>query len=235
MSNVLGTVVDVKEICRVAQEKNIVTLIDGSQSSVHLPINVKDIGCDFFVITGHKLYGPSSSGALYARKKRHEEMINFMGGGDMIKIVERDHVTYNISPHRFEAGTPGIVQMIGLGAAIDYMQEIGTDHIAKHETSLRDYANTKLSKLDFLNIQGNSVNKGAIFSFTLNGAGHPHDISTIIDQRGIAVRAGHHCAQPLMKHLGVTSTARASFAMYNTTEEIDKLADALSFCYDILS
>ena len=235
MSNVLGTVVDVKEICRVAQEKNIATLIDGSQSSVHLPINVKELGCDFFVITGHKLYGPSSSGALYARKKRHEEMINFMGGGDMIKVVERDLVTYNVSPHRFEAGTPGIVQMIGLGAAIDYMQGIGLEHISKHETSLRDYANAKLSELDFLNIQGNSTNKGAIFSFTLKGAGHPHDISTIIDQRGIAVRAGHHCAQPLMKHLGVTSTARASFAMYNTIEEIDKLADALSFCYDILS
>jgi cysteine desulfurase/selenocysteine lyase len=162
-------------------------------------------------------------------------MINFMGGGDMIKVVERDLVTYNVSPHRFEAGTPGIVQMIGLGAAIDYMQGIGLENISKHETSLRDYANAKLSKLDFLNIQGNSTNKGAIFSFTLKGAGHPHDISTIIDQRGIAVRAGHHCAQPLMKHLGVTSTARASFAMYNTIEEIDKLADALSFCYELLS
>ena len=235
MSNVLGTVVDVKEICKFARRNNIATLIDGSQSSVHMPIDVKDIGCDFFVITGHKLYGPSSSGALYARKERHDEMINFMGGGDMIKIVEKDLVTYNVSPHRFEAGTPGIVQMIGLGAAIDYMNHIGTENIAKHETSLRDYANSKLCELDFLNIQGKAPDKGAIFSFTLNGAGHPHDISTIIDQRGIAVRAGHHCAQPLMKHMGVTSTARASFAMYNTTEEIDKLVDALSFCYEILS
>lgn len=235
MSNVLGTIVDVKEICKFARKNNITTLIDGSQSSVHMPIDVKDIGCDFFVITGHKLYGPSSSGALYARKDRHDEMINFMGGGDMIKIVEKDLVTYNVSPHRFEAGTPGIVQMIGLGAAIDYMNHIGTENIAKHETTLRDYANSKLRALNFLNIQGNAPDKGAIFSFTLNGAGHPHDISTIIDQRGIAVRAGHHCAQPLMKHMGVTSTARASFAMYNTTEEIDKLVDALSFCYEILS
>jgi cysteine desulfurase/selenocysteine lyase len=162
-------------------------------------------------------------------------MINFMGGGDMIKVVERDLVTYNVSPHRFEAGTPGIVQMIGLGAAIDYMQGIGLENISKHETSLRDYANAKLSKLDFLTFRVTQLIRGLYFPLHLKEQAIPHDISTIIDQRGIAVRAGHHCAQPLMKHLGVTSTARASFAMYNTIEEIDKLADALSFCYDILS
>ena len=235
MSNVLGTVVDVKAICTAAREKGVAVLVDGSQSSVHMPINVSDMGCDFFVITGHKLYGPSSSGAIYIRKDRQDEMQHFMGGGDMIKIVERDFVSYNVSPFKFEAGTPGIVQMIGLGAAIDYMQSVGLENIAEHETKLRNYAVEKLSKLNWLNVYGNTATKGAIFSFTLEGAGHPHDISTIIDQRGIAVRAGHHCAQPLMKHLGVSSTARASLAMYNTTEEIDKLVDALSFCYEILS
>ena len=235
MSNVLGTVVDVKAICTAAREKGVAVLVDGSQSSVHMPINVLDMGCDFFVITGHKLYGPSSSGAIYIRKDRQDEMQHFMGGGDMIKIVERDFVSYNVSPFKFEAGTPGIVQMIGLGAAIDYMQSVGLENIAEHETKLRNYAVEKLSKLNWLNLYGNTATKGAIFSFTLEGAGHPHDISTIIDQRGIAVRAGHHCAQPLMDHLGVSSTARASLAMYNTTEEIDKLVDALSFCYEILS
>ena len=235
MSNVLGTVVDVKAICTAAREKGVAVLVDGSQSSVHMPINVSDMGCDFFVITGHKLYGPSSSGAIYIRKDRQDEMQHFMGGGDMIKIVERDFVSYNVSPFKFEAGTPGIVQMIGLGAAIDYMQSVGLENIAEHETKLRNYAVEKLSKLNWLNVYGNTTTKGAIFSFTLEGAGHPHDISTIIDQRGIAVRAGHHCAQPLMDHLGVSSTARASLAMYNTTEEIDKLVDALSFCYEILS
>ena len=235
MSNVLGTVVDVKAICTEARKKGVAVLVDGSQSSVHMPINVSDMGCDFFVITGHKLYGPSSSGAIYIRKDRQDEMQHFMGGGDMIKIVERDFVSYNVSPFKFEAGTPGIVQMIGLGAAIDYMQSVGLKNIADHETNLRNYAVEKLSNLNWLKVYGNTSTKGAIFSFTLEGAGHPHDISTIIDQRGIAVRAGHHCAQPLMKHLGVSSTARASLAMYNTTEEIDKLVDALSFCYEILS
>lgn len=235
MSNVLGTVVDVKTICTAARERGVAVLVDGSQSCVHMPVNVQDIGCDFFAITGHKLYGPTSSGALYIRKERHDEMRPFMGGGDMIKTVERDIVTYNTAPHKFEAGTPGIVQMIGLGAAIDYMHGIGLKNIAAHEASLRDYAVQKLSKFNWLNIQGRTADKGAIFSFTLEGAGHPHDISTIIDQRGIAVRAGHHCAQPLMQHLGVSATARASFGMYNTPEEIDKLADALSFCYEILA
>jgi cysteine desulfurase/selenocysteine lyase len=235
MSNVLGTVVDVKTICTEARQRGIATLIDGSQSSVHMPVNVQEIGCDFFAITGHKLYGPSSSGAIYVRKERADEMRPFMGGGDMIKVVERDQVSYNSAPHKFEAGTPGIVQMIGLGAAIDYMQSIGVDNIAAHEAGLRDYAMDKLSSLNWLNIQGRTATKGAIFSFTLNSAGHPHDISTIIDQRGIAVRAGHHCAQPLMQHLGVSATARASFAMYNTTEEVDKLIDALNFCHEILA
>ncbi len=235
MSNVLGTVVDVKTICDAARQRGIATLVDGSQSSVHMPVNVQEIGCDFFAITGHKLYGPSSSGAIYVRKERGDEMQPFMGGGDMIKTVERDIVTYNSMPHKLEAGTPGIVQMIGLGAAIDYMQDIGMENIAQHEASLRDYAVKKLSKYNWLDIQGQTNTKGAIFSFTIQGAGHPHDISTILDQRGIAVRAGHHCAQPLMQHLGITASARASFAMYNQLDEIDKLADALEFCHELLA
>lgn len=235
MSNVLGTVVDVKSICTAARERGVAVLVDGSQSAVHMPVNVQEIGCDFFAITGHKLYGPSSSGAIYIRKDRQDEMRPFMGGGDMIKSVDRETLTYNSGPHKFEAGTPGIVQMIGLGVAIDYLTDIGMDNIAVHEAQIRDYAAQELSKLNWLNIQGETATKGAIFSFTIDGIGHPHDVSTIIDQQGIAVRAGHHCAQPLMKHLGLTATARASFAMYNTTQEVDKLAKSLTFCHDILT
>ena len=235
MSNVLGTVVDVKSICTAARACGVPVVVDGSQSSVHSAVDVQDIGCDFFAITGHKLYGPSGSGALYIRKERMAEMRPFMGGGDMIRDVTREIVTYNDPPHKFEAGTPGIVQTIGMGVALEYLMGLGMQNIADHERNLRDYAQEKFSGLNWLNIQGNSATKGAIFSFTLEGAGHPHDISTVVDQRGIAVRAGHHCAQPLMAHLGVTATCRASFGLYNTTEEIDKLVDALSFCYEILS
>lgn len=233
MSNVLGTVVDVKTICTAAHAKGIAVLVDGSQSSVHMPVDVSDLGCDFFAITGHKLYGPSSSGAIYVKRSRQAEMQPFMGGGDMIKDVGRDIITYNTGSHKFEAGTPGIVQMIGLGASIDYMQKIGMANIAQHELSLRDYMQTRTKELNWLNIQGQSATKGAIFSFTIEGAGHPHDISTVVDQRGIAVRAGHHCAQPLMDHLGVTATCRASFGLYNTKDEIDVLIDALSLCHEL--
>lgn len=233
MSNVMGTVVDVKAITAAAHEKGVPVLVDGSQSSVHMPVDVQDIGADFYAITGHKLYGPSSSGAIYINRARQAEMRPFMGGGDMIRTVAKDVVTYNDPPHKFEAGTPGIVQMIGLGAAIEYMMGIGMENIAAHENALRDYAQSRLSGLNWLNIQGNSATKGAIFSFTLDGAAHPHDISTVVDQRGIAVRAGHHCAQPLMEHLGVTATCRASFGMYNTTEEVDKLVSALELCHEL--
>jgi len=235
MSNVLGTVVDVKSICTAAHARGVPVVVDGSQSSVHMPVDVQDIGCDFFAITGHKLYGPTASGALYVRRDRMAEMRPFMGGGDMIREVSRDVITYNDPPHKFESGTPGIVQMIGMGVALNYMMGLGMDNIAAHEHTLRDYAQTKLSGLNWLNIQGNSKTKGAIFSFTLEGAGHPHDISTVVDQRGIAVRAGHHCAQPLMQHLGVTATCRASFGLYNTTEEVDKLVDALELCHDLFA
>ncbi len=233
MSNVLGTVVDVKTICHAARARGIATCIDGSQATVHMPVDVADIGCDFYAITGHKLYGPSASGAIFIRKTRMAEMRPFMGGGDMIADVTRDAVSYNVPPHKFEAGTPGIVQMIGLGVALDYMMGLGMDNIAAHEASLRDYARTKLDGLNWLNIQGNAPDKGAIFSFTMAGGAHPHDISTIVDQKGIAVRAGHHCAQPLMQHLGVSATCRASFGLYNTTDEVDKLVDALELCHEL--
>ncbi|MEM9100512.1 MAG: cysteine desulfurase [Pseudomonadota bacterium] len=234
MSNVLGTVVDVQTICQAARERGIVTVIDGSQSAVHLPVNVEEIGCDFFAMTGHKLYGPSGSGALFARAERLAEMQPFMGGGDMIHEVGKEAISYTSGPLKFEAGTPPIVQMIGLGAAIDYVQDLGMENIAAYEAGLRDYASQRLGGINWLTLHGKSETKGAIFSFTMEGAAHPHDISTIIDRKGVAVRAGHHCCQPLMEHLGVTGTCRASFALYNTTEEVDKLVDALELCHDLL-
>jgi cysteine desulfurase/selenocysteine lyase len=234
MSNVLGTRVDVKSICTAARAKGVPVLVDGSQGAAHGPVNVRDLGCDFYAITGHKLYGPSGSGAIYIHPDRQAEMIPFIGGGDMIREVHKDVITYNDPPMKFEAGTPGIVQTIGLGVALEYLMEIGMDKIAAHENDLRDYATQQLLKLNWLHVQGTAANKGAIFSFTLDGAGHPHDISTILDKRGVAVRAGQHCAGPLMDHLGVSATCRASFAMYNTREEVDTLVDALHLAYELL-
>jgi len=230
MSNVLGTRVDVKSICALAHAKGIPVLVDGSQAAVHMPVDVQDIGCDFYAITGHKLYGPSGSGAIYIKSERQREMQPFMGGGDMIGHVSKDEITYNDPPMKFEAGTPGIVQTIGFGVALDYLTEIGMDNVAAHEAELAAYASTRLGGLNWLNIQGQAPDKGAIFSFTLDGAAHAHDISTVLDKKGIAVRAGHHCAQPLMEHMGVTATCRASFGMYNTTEEVDKLVEGLTLC-----
>ena len=233
LSNVLGTVVDVKTITKAAHDLGTVVLVDGSQAAVHMPIDVEDIDCDFYSITGHKLYGPSGSGAIYIKPERMAEMRPFMGGGDMIRDVGREVITYNDAPMKFEAGTPAIVQQIGLGVALDYMMDIGMENIASHEKALRDYARERLDGLNWLNIQGKSLSKAAIFSFTLNGPAHAHDISTVLDKKGIAVRAGHHCAQPLMEHLGVSSTCRASFAMYNTKGEVDKLVDGLEFCQEL--
>ena len=231
MSNVLGTVVDVKAITAGAHAKGVPVLIDGSQSAVHMPVDVTDIGCDFYAITGHKLYGPSGSGAIYVAKERMAEMQPFMGGGDMIRDVTRDTVTWNDPPMMFEAGTPGIVQTIGLGVALDYMMQVGMDEIAAHEHLLRDYARDRLDGLNWLNVQGTSATKGAIFSFKMQGAAHAHDISTVLDKKGVAVRAGTHCAMPLMEHLGVGATCRASFGMYNTTDEIDVMIEALELCH----
>jgi cysteine desulfurase/selenocysteine lyase len=233
MSNVLGTVVDVKAICRAARQKGVPVLVDGSQAAVHMPVDVVDLGADFYAFTGHKLYGPSGSGAIYIRAERQAEMRPFLGGGDMIREVTREAVTWNDPPMKFEAGTPGIVQQIGLGVALEYMMGLGMDNIAAHERRLRDYARDKLAGLNWLQVQGNSAGKGAIFSFTLEGPAHAHDISTVLDKRGIAVRAGTHCAMPLMEHLGVGATCRASFGLYNTVEEVDALVSALELCHDL--
>jgi len=235
MSNVLGTVVDVKTICAAARERGVPVLVDGSQAAVHMPVDVAEIGADFYAITGHKLYGPSGSGAIFIHRDRQAEMRPFIGGGDMIREVTRDAVTWNDPPMKFEAGTPGIVQQIGLGVALDYLMGIGMANIAAHERQIRDYARDKLAGLNWLQVQGNSATKGAIFSFTLDGPAHAHDISTVLDKRGIAVRAGTHCAMPLMDHMGVTATCRASFAMYNTTAEVDTLISALELCHQLFA
>ena len=233
MSNVLGTVVDVAAICRGAKVLGVPVLVDGSQAAVHLPVDLAEIGCDFYTVTGHKLYGPSGSGAIFIHRDRLAEMRPFLGGGDMIRDVSRDAVSYNDPPMKFEAGTPNIVAQIGLGAAIDYLTGLGMADIAAHERDLRDYARTRLSGLNWLKVQGNSATKAAIFSFTLDGPAHAHDISTVLDKRGIAVRAGTHCAMPLMAHLGVGATCRASFGLYNTVEEVDALISALELCRDL--
>ena len=235
MSNVLGTVVDVAAICAGAQARGVPVLVDGSQGAVHLPVDVAALGCDFYAITGHKLYGPSGSGAIFIKSARMAEMRPFLGGGDMIREVARDVVTYADPPMRFEAGTPGIVQQIGLGVALEYLMGLGMDAIGAHERVLRDYARTRLAGLNWLNVQGDSADKGAIFSFTLQGGAHPHDISTVLDKRGVAVRAGTHCAMPLLTHLGLTATCRASFALYNTKAEVDVLIDALELCHDLFA
>ncbi|WP_099868190.1 cysteine desulfurase [Pararhizobium haloflavum] len=226
MSNVLGTVVDVKEVCRIAHERGIPVLVDGSQAAVHMPVDVSDIDCDWYVFTGHKVYGPSGIGVLYGKTDRLKAMRPFQGGGEMIFDVSEDDITYNDPPHRFEAGTPPIVQAIGLGAALDYMESVGREHIAAHEADLTDYARERLKSVNALRIFGDAPGKGAIFSFEIEGV-HAHDISMVIDRSGVAVRAGTHCAQPLLKRYGVTSTCRASFGMYNTRAEIDALAEAL--------
>ena len=234
LSNVLGTKVDVKSICQGAALKGVPVLIDGSQGAVHMPVDISDIGCDFYAITGHKLCGPSGSGAIYVKKERMAEMRPFIGGGDMIREVHRDSVIYNNPPHLFEAGTPGIVQTIGLGVALDYMMSLGMDKIAAYETEIAEYADEELNALNWLNVQGHAPDKGAIFSFTIDGAGHAHDISTILDKKGIAVRAGQHCAGPLMDHLGINASCRASFAFYNTKQEVDALVDGLRLANDLL-
>lgn len=235
VSNVLGTKVDVKKITAGAHAKGVPVLVDGSQAAVHMPVDVQDIDCDFYAVTGHKLYGPSGSGAIYIKSDRMAEMRPFIGGGDMIREVTKDAVSYNDPPMKFEAGTPGIVQMIGLGVAIDYMMALGMDNIAAHEDHLRDYAVSKLGGLNWLQVQGTTPDKAAIFSFSLDGAAHAHDISTILDKKGVAVRAGQHCAGPLMDHMGVTATCRASFGLYNTTQEVDVLIDALELAHDLFA
>ncbi|MFG6561435.1 cysteine desulfurase [Sulfitobacter sp. 1A15299] len=235
LSNVLGTKVDIKTITEAAHEKGVPVLVDGSQAAVHMPVDVRDLGCDFYAVTGHKLYGPSGSGAIYIKSERMAEMRPFLGGGDMIREVSKDAVSYNDPPMMFEAGTPGIVGTIGLGVALEFMMDLGMENIAAHEDDLRDYAVSRLGGLNWLNLQGTTPDKAAIFSFTLEGAAHAHDISTVLDKKGVAVRAGHHCAGPLMNHLGLSATCRASFGMYNTRAEVDALVDALELAHDLFA
>jgi cysteine desulfurase/selenocysteine lyase len=226
MSNALGTVVPVKEATRLAHARGIPVLIDGAQGAVHLDVDVQDIGCDFYAMTGHKLYGPSGIGALYGKYEHLAAMRPFNGGGEMIHEVFEDRVTYGEPPHRFEAGTPAIVQAIGFGAAIDYVQSIGKARIRAHEVGIASYARERLREINSLRIIGDAREKGAIVSFDMQGA-HPHDVATVIDRAGIAVRAGTHCVMPLLARYGLTATCRASFGLYNTQEEVDVLAQAL--------
>jgi cysteine desulfurase/selenocysteine lyase len=226
MSNVTGTIVPIEDVIRIAHAHGVKVLVDGSQAAVHLPVDVQALDADFYCVTGHKLYGPTGIGVLYAKKALLEVMPPFLGGGEMIRDVTEDNVTYGVPPHRFEAGTPPIVQAIGLGASLEYMEGLGRDRILAHELALRDYATERLSAINSLKIFGTTKDKGAIVSFEMDGA-HAHDVSTIIDREGVAVRAGTHCAQPLLHRFGVTSTCRASFGLYNTFDEVDRLADAL--------
>lgn len=226
MSNALGTLVPIKEVVRMAHARGIPVLVDGAQGAVHLPIDVQDLDCDFYAFTGHKVYGPTGIGALYAKHEHLVAMRPFNGGGEMIREVAKDWVTYGDPPHKFEAGTPPIVEAIGLGAAIDYVNSIGKERIAAHEHDLLNYAQDRLREINSLRLIGTARNKGPVISFEMKGA-HAHDVATVIDRQGIAVRAGTHCVMPLLERFNVTATCRASFGMYNTREEVDHLAQAL--------
>jgi len=227
VSNALGTINPVSEIASMARARGITTLVDGAQGVPHGPVDVHALGCDFYVFSGHKLFGPTGAGVLYAKHAILEAMPPFLGGGDMIERVSFKGTTYAHAPQRFEAGTPDIASVVGLGASIDYLETIGMQNIAAYEQTLLAYATEMLSKVPGLRIVGTAKQKAAVVSFVLEGV-HPHDIGTVLDGEGIAIRAGHHCAQPLMERLGLPATARASFAFYNTTEEIDRLVAALA-------
>jgi cysteine desulfurase / selenocysteine lyase len=226
MSNALGTVVPVKEVVRIAHARGIPVLVDGAQGAVHLDVDVADIDCDFYAVTGHKLYGPSGIGVLYGKYAHLAAMPPFNGGGEMIREVFQDRITYGDPPHRFEAGTPSIVPAIGLGTALDYLASVGPAAIRAHEQDLLVYATERLREINSLRIIGTARDKGAIISFEMEGA-HPHDIATVIDRAGVAVRAGTHCAMPLLARFGMTASCRASFALYNTRDEVDVLVAAL--------
>ena len=234
MSNALGTVVPVKEVTRIAHARGIPVLVDGAQGAVHLDVDVRDIGCDFYVLTGHKLYGPTGIGALYGKYEHLAAMPPFNGGGEMIQDVAQDRITYGEPPYRFEAGTPAIVQAIGLAAAIDYVNAIGKSRIRAHESALLKYAHDRLGSINSLRIIGNARTKGPVVSFEMKGA-HPHDVATVIDRQGVAVRAGTHCVMPLLARYGLTATCRASFALYNTKDEVDVLAASLSKAQDMFA
>jgi cysteine desulfurase / selenocysteine lyase len=234
MSNVTGALVPVEDVCRIAKARGITVFLDGSQATVHLPVDVQAIDCDFYCFTGHKVYGPSGIGVLYGRRALLDAMPPFLGGGSMIESVTVDGCTYAPSPNRFEAGTPPIVEAIGLAAALNYMMQIGRSEIAAHEAQLTAYAHQRLGELNWLRLHGTSPGKGAILSFNIDGL-HPHDVSTIIDRSGVAIRAGHHCAQPLMERFGVPAMCRASFGVYNTKAEVDTLTEALIKAHDFFA
>lgn len=227
MSNVLGTVTDVREVTRLAHAAGAQILVDGSQAAVHLPVDVQAIGCDWYVITGHKIYGPTGIGVLYGTREALSQARPYQGGGEMIEIVEQDRVTYNSAPYKFEAGTPAILEAIGLGAAVEWLSRFDPSETSAHEMSLYAQASDRLRQMTGVRIHGEAPGKGSVLSFSLEGA-HPHDLAQILDRYGIAIRAGHHCAQPLMNYLGVPALARASFAIYNTSDEVDRFAEALA-------
>ncbi|KQO75500.1 cysteine desulfurase [Methylobacterium sp. Leaf89] len=227
MSNVLGTVTPAAEIVRIAHAHGVPVLLDGAQSAVHTPIDVKALDCDFFVFTGHKVYGPTGIGVLYGKKEWLERLPPYQGGGEMIRTVSQDSITYNDPPHRFEAGTPAIIEAVGLGAALEFMMGVGRDRIAAHEASLLAYAQERLGAMNSLRMIGTAKGKGGVIAFEMKGA-HAHDIATVIDRYGVAIRAGTHCAMPLLTRFGATSSCRASFGLYNTTQEVDALAEALA-------
>jgi len=226
VSNVLGTINPIAEIARAAKKRGIPLLVDGSQATPHLPVDVRALGCDFYTVTGHKMYGPTGTGALWARKELLRDMPPFFGGGEMIREVRFDGTTYADPPHRFEAGTPNIAGFVGLGAAIDYLNALGRERIAAYEHELLEYATAALKKVPGLRIFGEAKEKVGVISFLIDGA-HAHDLATLLDHEGIAVRSGHHCAHPLMQFYGVPATVRASFAFYNTREEIDRFVEAI--------
>jgi cysteine desulfurase/selenocysteine lyase len=227
MSNALGTVTPVSEIVRLAHARGIPVLLDGSQAAYHMAVDVRAIGCDFYVATGHKLYGPTGIGVLYGRRALLDAMPPYMGGGDMIASVTFEKSTWNVLPYKFEAGTPHIAGAIGLAAALDYLTGVGLDAVTAHERDLLEYGTAVLSAIPGVRLIGTAPVKASILSFVVDGV-HPHDVGTIVDGEGVAIRTGHHCAQPVMEFFGVPATARASLAMYNTREEIDALARALA-------
>ena len=227
VSNSLGTVNSIEEIVRIAHENNIKILVDGAQAIQHIPINMKKINADFYCFSGHKIYAPSGIGILYGKKKLLDEMLPYQGGGDMIKSVTFEKTIYNDVPNKFEAGTPNISGAIALGAAIDYITNLGIKNIAKHETELLEYATEEISKINGVRIIGNAENKASVLSFVIDNV-HPHDVGTIMDAEGVAIRAGNHCNQPVMDFYSIPATARATFAIYNTKEDVDKLIAAIT-------
>ena len=226
ISNVLGVRTPVRAIADLVHEAGALLMVDGCQGAVHGPVDVEALGCDFYAVTGHKLYGPSGVGALWGRAELLAQMPPYRGGGEMIDIVEKGRITYNDPTHRFEAGTPPILETIGLGAALEWMEALGAEAIARHEADVLAYANERLSALNWITVYGQAPDKAAIIAFNADGA-HPHDVAAILDRKGVAVRAGHHCCQPLMAHMNVSATARASFGAYTNTDDVDRFVDGL--------